>query len=63
MMAFCGYREAALQLLRRAVEENFLATAMDRDPLFAGIRDDPEFVRIRALAVEKQKGLPPPSAP
>ena len=58
MMAFCGYREAALRLLRRAVEENFLATSMDRDPLFAGIRDDPEFIRIRALALEKQKKLP-----
>ena len=57
MMAFCGYREAALKLLRRAVEENFLATSMDREAIFAGIRDDPRFSEIRALAIEKQKRL------
>ena len=56
-MAFCGYQEAALKLLRRSVEENFLATSMDREPVFAGIRDDPRFSEIRTLAIEKQKKL------
>ena len=59
LMAFCGYREAALRLLRRAVEENFLMVSMDREAVFAGIRDDPRFSEIRALAIEKQKKLLP----
>ncbi|HXM79263.1 MAG TPA: hypothetical protein VOA00_08530, partial [Thermoanaerobaculia bacterium] len=60
-LAFCGRREAALRLLRRSVEENYLACAtMDRDPLFAGIRDTPEFGRIRALALARQKQIVAP---
>jgi hypothetical protein len=62
-LSFCGYRETPLKLLRRAVEENFLTTSMDRDPVFAAIRDDPRFREIRTLAIEKQKKLPAASAP
>ena len=61
ILAFCGRREAALRMLRRSVEENYLAcAAMDRDPLFAGIRDTPEFGRIRALALARQKQIVAP---
>ena len=54
-MAYCQRREAALRQLNRAVESGFAAyQAMDRDPLLASIRSDPEFARIRASAVERQ---------
>jgi hypothetical protein len=48
----------ALRFLRRAVEGNYLAyPTMDRDPLFAKVRNTPEYVSIRALVIEKQKQL------
>ena len=57
-LAYCGNTGLALRLLRRSVEDNYLAVpAMDRDPLLAKIRDMPEFGQIRARAVEKQKQL------
>jgi len=60
-LAFSGRREAALRLLQRAVEENYLPyPAMDRDPLFAGVRETPEFGRIRALAIERQRQIVAP---
>jgi hypothetical protein len=55
-LAACGYREAPLRLLRRAVEDNYLcATAMETDLLLDPIRKDPEFAAIRAEALRKQK--------
>jgi TolB-like protein len=61
ILAFCGRREAALRLLRRSAEENYLACAtMDRDPMLAGVRDTPEFGRIRALALARQKQIVAP---
>ena len=59
--AFCGHSEAALRLLKKSVEENFLAyPAMDHDPLLVSIRDRPEFAAIRAEAIRRQNGLPEP---
>jgi serine/threonine protein kinase/tetratricopeptide (TPR) repeat protein len=59
--AFCGQDEIALQLLRSSVEGNFLPyPAMDNDPLFAHARSNPEFGRIRALAIERQKEIVEP---
>jgi eukaryotic-like serine/threonine-protein kinase len=56
--AYCGYRDAALRMLRAAVQNNYLAyPAMDRDPLLANVRNHPEYAAIRALAIEKQKQL------
>jgi hypothetical protein len=53
--SFCGLNERALNMLRLAVEGNYLAyPAMDRDPLFANVRGTPEFAAIRARAIEKQ---------
>ena len=58
-MAWCGNTALALRLLRRSVGDNYLAVpAMDRDPLLAKVRNTPEFVAVRALAIEKQKKLP-----
>jgi len=55
-LALAGYRDAALRLLRKAVENNYLVhEAMDRDPLFEAIRKTPEFAAIRAESVRKQK--------
>ncbi|HTO86319.1 MAG TPA: protein kinase [Thermoanaerobaculia bacterium] len=57
-LAVAGYRAGALRLLRQAVEGNFIAyPAMDNDPLFRGIRTDPEFAAIRAEAIRKQKAF------
>ena len=51
-----GYKERGLRLLRSAVEGNFLGyPAMDNDPLFDSIREDPQFVAIRAEAMRRQK--------
>jgi TolB-like protein len=56
--AVCGRKDAALRLLRRSVEKGFLAWEFfDRDPLLASVRSDPEYARIRTLAIEKQKAL------
>jgi len=54
--AYCGQREVALRLLRKAVEENYCSyPAMDKDPLFASIRGRPEFAAIRQAGIECQK--------
>jgi TolB-like protein len=56
--ADCGHTEESLRLLRRAVEDNYLAyPAMDRDPLLAKVRGTPEFAAIRAEAIRRQKAL------
>ncbi|MEO8349754.1 MAG: protein kinase, partial [Acidobacteriota bacterium] len=47
-IAFCGEREAALRLFRKAVEENYCGfPAADTDPLFDSTRKTPEFAEIR----------------
>src|SRR5262249_38666058 len=43
-LALAGYDEAALRLLRQAVDDNYLChDAIDRDPLFEKIRKTPEY--------------------
>jgi TolB-like protein len=57
-LADCGYSEESLRLLRRSVEENYIAyPRMDNDPLFAKIRETSEFAAIRAEAIRKQKEI------
>ncbi|MBI3644554.1 MAG: hypothetical protein HY233_01095 [Acidobacteriales bacterium] len=52
-LAFCEQRESALRLLRASVEGNYCAyPAMDTDPLFAHLREDSEFGKIRSAAIE-----------
>ena len=55
-LAFTGYPEIGVRLLRKAVEGNYLAVpAMDTDPFYASVRARPEFAAIRAEAVRRQK--------
>lgn len=52
LQAWCGFPERALELLATAVEQNYCSyPAVDRDPLWDGLRDDAEFERIRARAM------------
>jgi TolB-like protein/tRNA A-37 threonylcarbamoyl transferase component Bud32 len=54
--AAAGLGDAALRLLRRAVENNFLChRAMELNPLFDAIRSDPEFEKIRQESMRRQK--------
>ncbi|MDQ5859064.1 MAG: tetratricopeptide repeat protein, partial [Acidobacteriota bacterium] len=56
LLAFCGERKTALQMLRRAVDENYCSyPAMDSDPLLASIRGTPEFAEIRRAGIECQR--------
>jgi DNA-binding winged helix-turn-helix (wHTH) protein/TolB-like protein len=51
MLMYCGRGAEALRFLDRAVDLGFCAfPAMDQDPIWATLRADPEFLRIRAKA-------------
>jgi TolB-like protein/lipoprotein NlpI len=51
--ALCGQRDAALRMLRTAVDHNYCSyPAIDNDPMVDSIRNTPEFARIRADAIE-----------
>jgi len=51
-LAYCGHHEVALRMLRRAVEMNYCSyPAIDRDPLWADLRENPEFLEIREEAI------------
>jgi serine/threonine protein kinase len=56
MVALCGDRESALQILRKGVEQNYCGyPAMDSDPMFDSIRKTPEFAEIRKMGIDCQK--------
>ena len=55
LLGYCRRRAAALAQLRYAVENGWVGyQAFDRDPLLASVREDPEYPRIRAIAVARQ---------
>jgi len=52
MLLYCGRPEEALRLLERAVDGSFCSfPAVDLDPIWASVRTDPEFQRIRTKAM------------
>ena len=51
-LAYCGQNEAALRMLKIAIDRNYCSyPAMDRDPLFAGLRTNPQFQRLRSAGM------------
>lgn len=55
-LAYCGQTSAALRLLMLSIRANHCSyPAIDTDPFFAGLRSNPEFIRIHAAAVACQK--------
>jgi hypothetical protein len=52
VLVFCGRPKEALSFLNRAVDGNYCSyPALDLDPIWAGLREDAEFRRIRAKAI------------
>ena len=52
MLAYCGRPQEALRFVERAVDGSFCSyPALDLDPIWAGLRSDPEFQRIRTKAM------------
>jgi len=55
LLGYCGQERAALDLLRSAIEENYCASsALQVDPLWAKLREKPEFSELQALANQCQ---------
>ena len=55
-LSYCGQADAALHLLKRAIEGNYCSfPAIDSDPFFASVRAKPEFAAIRAAGIACQK--------
>ena len=52
MLAYCGRPQEALRFVERAVDGGFCSyPALDLDPIWAGLRNDAEFQRIRGKAM------------
>jgi hypothetical protein len=55
LLSYCGQKEAAVRLLRRAIEQNYCAyTALQSDPMLVKLRGTPEFSELLAAARECQ---------
>ncbi len=51
ILAYCGRPQEALRFVERGVDGNYCSyPALDLDPIWAGLRSDPEFQRIRIKA-------------
>ena len=66
LLGYCGEERAAFDLLRSAIEQNYCASsALQVDPLWARLREKPEFSELQALANQCQSrflsALTPPS--
>ena len=49
LLAYCGRREDALRFMERAVDNQFCSfPGFDQDPIWADMRADADFQRIRA---------------
>jgi DNA-binding winged helix-turn-helix (wHTH) protein/tetratricopeptide (TPR) repeat protein len=52
MLSYCGRPQEAMRFLERAVDRNCCSyPALDQDPIWAALRSDPEFQRIRSKAI------------
>jgi eukaryotic-like serine/threonine-protein kinase len=55
LLSYCGQKEAAVRLLRSAVEQNYCAyTALQSDPMLVKLRRTPEFSQLLSAAKECQ---------
>ena len=66
LLGYCGQERAAFDLLRSAIEQNYCASsALQVDPLWARLREKPEFSELQALANQCQSrflsALTPPA--
>ena len=53
VLSYCGQKDAALRLLRRAVDQNYCACdALHTDPLLVKLRRNPEFSELLSAAKE-----------
>jgi hypothetical protein len=58
ILAYCGKKESALRLLKRAVEQNYCAySAMLSDPLLAKLKSAPGFDAVLTAADDCQQAL------
>jgi serine/threonine protein kinase/tetratricopeptide (TPR) repeat protein len=54
-MAFCGEKTAALRLLKTAIDARYCAyQAIQKDPMFASLRNTPEFTQLLSSAKQCQ---------
>ena len=54
-LAYCGQKDAALRLLKSAIEQNYCAySALQKDPLLANLRGTPEFSGLLSEAKQCQ---------
>jgi hypothetical protein len=52
-LVICGEGQRALRFLREALRKNYsIYPAMDSDPLFDSLRNDPEFLKLRNEAIQ-----------
>ncbi len=64
LLAYCGKREAALDLLQSAVERNYCSYSnLVSDPLLAKLRADPAIDKVLTSARECQEAVRSPSNP
>ncbi|HEV2117092.1 MAG TPA: protein kinase [Terriglobales bacterium] len=55
LLSYCGQDQAAFDLLRGAIEQNYCAaSALQVDPLWARLREKPEFSELQGLASQCQ---------
>jgi TolB-like protein len=58
LMAYCGKKDSARRLLKRAIEQNYCAyMALQTDPLIATLRDTPDFAALLAESKQCQNTL------
>ncbi len=58
LLAYCGQKDAALRLLKAAVQQNYCAySALLEDPLLKDLRKDPDFNQVLTAGSECQESL------